>query len=265
MALEGERRNEVDSTRHLDGLHHHTTHKHHQKTSNWKATSIDQVHNFWIKHLTALHSALTQDTNETIRHPETAPTWLTTGATTLIHKNRLTNNAKNYCPTYYKIITLMLTDKIYNHLTTTKILPTEQKGIMQGARGCKDHLMLDKTITDDAKKNKKPKHNVDQLQKSIQQCPAQMDPRMPQHINNRHTNTTFHTNNDQTMANKNKLTNAQRHHPNRHHQLQTRNFPRQFPLTTPILPCPHPHHQSPQAKQRRLQDQERKNTHPDVH
>ena len=49
---------------------------------------------------------------------------------TLIHKNGPTNEAKNYrpitcLPTYYKTITLMLTDKIYLHLKQNKILPPE--------------------------------------------------------------------------------------------------------------------------------------------
>jgi len=45
----------------------------------------------------------------------------------------------------------MLTDKIYDHLKSKKLLPPELTGIMRNARGCKDHLMLDKTITKDAK------------------------------------------------------------------------------------------------------------------
>ena len=132
-----------------------------KKLANWKAPGINQVQNFWIKYLTALHPALTKATNEVINHPKNAPKWLTTGTTTLIHKSGPTDNAKNYrpitcLPTYYKTITLMLTDRIYNHLKSNNILPPKQKGIMRNARGCKDQLMLDKTITEDAKKKKKP-------------------------------------------------------------------------------------------------------------
>ena len=45
-----------------------------------------------------------------------------------------------------------MTDLVYEHVTTNNILPLEQKGISRKARGCKDHLLLDKSITEDAKK-----------------------------------------------------------------------------------------------------------------
>ena len=82
--------------------------------------------------------------------------WLTGGKTTLLYKKGNTNEAKNYrpitcLPTYYKLLTLILTDNIYEHVTTNNILPLEQKGIRRKERGCKDHLILDKIITEDAK------------------------------------------------------------------------------------------------------------------
>ena len=52
-------------------------------------------------------------------------------------------------------MTLILTDKIYAHTTINEILPYEQKGVRRNARGCKDHLMLDKLIADDAKRKKR--------------------------------------------------------------------------------------------------------------
>jgi len=96
-----------------------------KKLANWKSPGINQVQNFWVSYLTALHPTLIKNANEIINKPETAPQWLTTGTTTLIHKSGPTNNAKSYrpitcLPTYYKTITLMLTDKIYTHLTSKK-------------------------------------------------------------------------------------------------------------------------------------------------
>ena len=131
-----------------------------KKVSNWKAPGIDQVQNFWLKHLHALHPALTEAANDILTTPETSPAWLTNGTTTLLHKSGPTNDARNYrpitcLPTYYKLITLMLTDKIYQHVVDSGILPPEQKGIMRKARGCKDQLMLDKIITEDAKLKKR--------------------------------------------------------------------------------------------------------------
>ena len=66
-----------------------------KKLANWKAPGIDQVQNFWIKYLTALHPTLIKNANEIINKPDSAPQWLMTGTTTIIHKSGPTNNAKN--------------------------------------------------------------------------------------------------------------------------------------------------------------------------
>ena len=131
-----------------------------KKLANWKAPGLDQVQNFWIKHLTSLHPILNDRFNKVIKNPEAAPKWLTGGRTTLIYKKGETDEAKNYrpitcLPTYYKLMTLILTNKIYEHTTMNDILPFEQKGVQRKARGCKDHLMLDKLISEDAKRKKR--------------------------------------------------------------------------------------------------------------
>ena len=38
-------------------------------TANWKAPGIDQIQNFWLKHLTALHERLAQALKKTINNP----------------------------------------------------------------------------------------------------------------------------------------------------------------------------------------------------
>ena len=131
-----------------------------KRLANWKAPGLDQVQNFWLKHLKALHPKLNERFNDSIKNPELAPRWLTGGRTTLIYKKGDSIEAKNYrpitcLPTYYKLMTLILTDKIYEHTTTNLILPFEQKGVRRKARGCKDHLMLDKILSEDAKKKKR--------------------------------------------------------------------------------------------------------------
>ena len=128
-----------------------------KKLSNWKAPGLDLVQNFWLKYLHALHPILADLFNETMNKPEDTPLWLTRGRTTLIYKKGTTKEAKNYrpitcLPTYYKLLTLILTDNIYEHVTENDILPMEQKGVRRKARGCKDHLLLDRIITEDAKK-----------------------------------------------------------------------------------------------------------------
>ena len=134
-----------------------------KKISNWKAPGIDQVQNFWIKKLTPLHLPLINAYNTICLNPTTMPSWMTEGKTTLIPKNENTTSPKNYrpitcLPTSYKLLTLILSDKIYNHITKKQssgspILQFEQKGCRRLARGCKDQLMIDKCITKLGKKS----------------------------------------------------------------------------------------------------------------
>ena len=128
-----------------------------KKLSNWKAPGLDLVQNFWIKYLYALHPLLAEHFNQEMYEDENKSEWMTGGKTTLIHKKGSTKQANNYrpitcLPTYYKLLTLILTDNIYEHVTENNILPIEQKGVRRKARGCKDHLLLDKIIMEDAKK-----------------------------------------------------------------------------------------------------------------
>ena len=131
-----------------------------RRLANWKAPGKDQVQNFWIKKLTALHPTLAKMMESIVQNPAITPQWMTEGRTTLIHKTGSTNIPKNYrpitcLPTYWKLLTLIFTDQIYTHVVENNILPLEQKGIRRKAKGCKDQLLLDKAVTEDAKKKKK--------------------------------------------------------------------------------------------------------------
>ena len=103
---------------------------------------------------------LTDVINLTIQEPELAPEWLIGGKTTLLYKKVNENEAKNYrpitcLPSFYKLVTLFITGKVYGHITDNDILPYEQKGCRREARGCKEHLIMDKNIIETAKKNKR--------------------------------------------------------------------------------------------------------------
>ena len=133
-----------------------------KKLHNWKTPGIDRVQNFWIKHLTSLHLPMIHAFNKICKNPSLLPSWLTEGITTLIPKGGDETSPKNYrpitcLPTTYKLLTLILSDKIYNHITTSTnnqppILQYDQKGCKKLSRGCKDQLMLDKCITSIGKK-----------------------------------------------------------------------------------------------------------------
>ncbi|KAL1448229.1 hypothetical protein WDU94_006605 [Cyamophila willieti] len=131
-----------------------------KKSQNWKSPGPDKVTNFWIKHLKSLHSHLSNAINDMIKHPERIPIWLTVGSTILLYKGKEPKNPKQYrpitcLPTTYKIITSVLSNRIYKHLEENNILPIEQKGCRRKAQGCKDQLLISKFITENAKKKKK--------------------------------------------------------------------------------------------------------------
>mmetsp|Transcript_36211 Transcript_36211/g.53028 ORF Transcript_36211/g.53028 Transcript_36211/m.53028 type:complete len:519 (-) Transcript_36211:412-1968(-) len=132
-----------------------------KRLTNWKSPGIDQIQNYWYKHLVDLHEILLDAINHVVKNPSDLPSWFTCGLTTLIYKNKgLERDAKNYrpitcLPTAYKLVTLLFTDRVYQHLVDQKILPPEQKGIKRKARGCKDHLLLDKVILERTHGNKR--------------------------------------------------------------------------------------------------------------
>ena len=127
-----------------------------KKLRNWKAPGLDKVQNFWIKKLHALHSPMVKALNHICHHPESMPLWMTEGTTTLIYKKGEESLPKNYrpitcLPTTFKLLTLLLSNKIYDHITRSSpsnapILQLEQKGFRKQSRGCKDQLLIDKCI-----------------------------------------------------------------------------------------------------------------------
>ena len=59
-----------------------------KRLNNWKSPGPDCVHNFWIKHLTNLHSRLASQIQAVVDGE--VPDWLTLGRTVLILKNKTT-------------------------------------------------------------------------------------------------------------------------------------------------------------------------------
>lgn len=131
-----------------------------KRTHNWKSPGPDKLPNFWIKQLTALHGSLTSAMNSIIKEPDNIPQWLTAGNTYLLSKGHDTKDPKYYrpitcLPTYYKILTAALSDRMYSYLITNTILPAEQKGCKKASRGCKDQLLVSKMVTSIARKYKR--------------------------------------------------------------------------------------------------------------
>ena len=130
------------------------------KTNNWKSPDPDAVPSFWLKQLTALHQHLLNVYNQAIEDPERLPNWFTRAQTYLLPNCKDTENPKNYRPiaclsTSYKVLTSILTERSYTHITKNNILPEEQRGCIRNSYGCKDQLLINKMIMEDCKKKKK--------------------------------------------------------------------------------------------------------------
>ena len=106
--------------------------------------------------VSCLHSDLTRNYNLLVQDPDSVPDWLSQGITTLIPKNDKTDQAKNYRPitclsVFYKTLTSVIKQRIEGHLSQGNLMASEQKGCQQGSFGAKDHLLINKLLTEDCK------------------------------------------------------------------------------------------------------------------
>ena len=103
-----------------------------RKMTNWKAPGPDCVQGYWFKRFSTLHSRLTEHLQTCIVEGD-VPTWMTKGRTTLIQKDPEKGNAANNyrpiacLPLMWKLLTTILAEKVYAHLSEKNVLPDEQK------------------------------------------------------------------------------------------------------------------------------------------
>ena len=130
------------------------------KSQKWKSPGIKKVPNFWLNTLSSSHVRFTSLLNEITQNPEKTPEWMCEGTTYLLAKSNDTKDPKNHRPTTclstaYKLLTSVLTDRTYLRLEQNDLFPLEQKGCRRGSYGCKDQLMINKTILENCKKRKR--------------------------------------------------------------------------------------------------------------
>ena len=131
------------------------------RAANWKSPGPDKLPNFWIKQFTSLHTPMAKANNsQIIQDPSLTPELLVEGTTNLLPKKEETWIPKNYrlivcLPTTFKILTSVITDRLYNHLEKESIMTPEQKGGKKDCYGCKDQLMINNAILENYKKKKK--------------------------------------------------------------------------------------------------------------
>ena len=128
-----------------------------KKMANWKAPGPDGVRGFWFKQFSSVHGNLAEALARCIQSGE-VPDWMVKGRTVLIQKDKAKGPiASNFrpitcLPLMWKLLTGILSEKIYKHLDSNGLLPEEQKGCRKGSKGTKDQLMIDKAVLKDAKK-----------------------------------------------------------------------------------------------------------------
>ena len=130
------------------------------KTQKWKSPGVDKIPNFWLNSLSHIHIPLTNCINHILSNPNDVPDWITEGVTYLLPKSEDTHNPKNFRPitcltTIYKLMTSILTERMYIFLSTNNILPNEQKGCKRNSYGCKDQLLIDRMILENCRTRSK--------------------------------------------------------------------------------------------------------------
>ena len=99
----------------------------------------DCVQGYWFKRFSTLHSRLTEHIRTFVVVGD-LPTWMTQGKTTLIQEDpEEGNTANNYrtitcLPLKWKLLTNVVAEKVYAHLSEKNVLPGEQKGCRKYSR-----------------------------------------------------------------------------------------------------------------------------------
>ena len=99
---------------------------------NWKAPGPDLVEGFWLKNFTSLHTCISNKLQSCL-DTGIVPDWMTKGETLLIMKDPEKGAAAgNYrpiicLPVMWKLLTGIISDKLYEFLDAGNILPDEEK------------------------------------------------------------------------------------------------------------------------------------------
>ena len=108
-----------------------------KKIKNWTALGKDEVHGYWFKQLTSLHSKIAKQLNHLLQ-TGTIEDWMTTGKTTLLMKNKEKDTIpSNYrpitcLPTTLKLMTAIIAESMLNHLTVSYL--TSRKVIVESQK-----------------------------------------------------------------------------------------------------------------------------------
>ena len=134
-----------------------------KKIKNWTAPGKDEVHGYWLKHLTSQHTRIVKQLNHLLQ-TGTIEDWMTIGKTTLLMKNKekgtIPNNYRSITclPTTFKIMTAIIAESMLNYLENNGLIHDKQKGNRRKPRGTKDKLIIDLMMLRNVKRRKTNLH-----------------------------------------------------------------------------------------------------------
>ena len=127
------------------------------RAANWKSPWPDRHPNFWIKQFKSFHKPMSEVYSEIVKDTKQTPNWPVEGATNLLPKKEETWIPMNcrpiaYLPTTFKILTLVITDRLDSHLEKEAIMTPGQRGGKKDCHGWKDQLMINNAIKEEERK-----------------------------------------------------------------------------------------------------------------
>jgi Reverse transcriptase (RNA-dependent DNA polymerase) len=127
---------------------------------NWKAPGPDGIQNYWWKSFKSTHAVLASWFQKALSDPTVIPRSFTQGITFMLPKPGDPTDPKNRRPitclqTVYKIFTAVVGGLMTAHLEGNRLLAPEQNGCRRGAQGCKELLVVDSAVVNQARKKKR--------------------------------------------------------------------------------------------------------------
>ena len=121
---------------------------------------IDLITGYWIKRSRATRETTFNIFKKINNREDTITEWSIKTKTTLIAKNKETQNSKNYRPIACENIMMKtyagtLAKLIEEHLIENSIVYSEQAGAKKGLWGCTDQLLINRVVTDEAMKGRR--------------------------------------------------------------------------------------------------------------